>query len=77
MVAVAVFHGHRSGVLEPDVVLLGVEETDHDDGRNIARAERRGQQRIGDSGDRVGGLQRGIELGGGGDMPELGFTLDC
>ena len=64
VVTVAELHGNRTGVFESDGVLLGVEDTDHDD-VGIAGAERRGQQCLGDSGDRIGSLQRSIELGGG------------
>ena len=60
VVAVAQFRGQVAGVFEPGV-LLPVEDSDPDGGR-IARTERGIQQGVHDSGDRVGGLQRGVQL---------------
>ena len=72
VVAVAHFGGKRAAVFEPDGVLVGVEHADSRGG-GVTGAVMGIEQRVHDSGDRVGGLQRGVELRE--DQPRLGVAI--
>ena len=62
VVAVAQFRGNSTVVFESHGVLVGVEDTDGHRG-GISRAKRRVEQGGQDSGNRISGVQRGVELG--------------
>ena len=62
VVAVAQFRGKRTAVFESDGVLVGIHQTDSRGG-GFTQAESGIEQDGQDSGNRIGGVQRGVELG--------------